>query len=47
MLPLGCVALDGRAGRSWGCPALDPDHARGVIDALAGGGALFLWQSGT
>lgn len=32
----------GRAGRSWGCPALDPSVARGVIDKIKGGALLLI-----
>ena len=31
----------GRAGRSWGCPALDPDVARVLIDRIKGGSLVF------
>lgn len=37
------VAATGRAGRSWGCPALDPDVAQPIIDHLSGG-ALHAWH---
>jgi len=33
----------GRLGRSWGCPALDPEVNGSVIDAIAGGTALFAY----
>ncbi len=36
------VRRHGRAGRSWGCPALDPTVAQRVIDALSDGGILLL-----
>ena len=31
----------GYLGRSWGCPALSPEAASSVIDALQGGSAIF------
>jgi hypothetical protein len=31
----------GRLGRSWGCPALPIDHARGVIDTIKDGTFVF------
>ena len=37
------VAEHGQAGRSWGCPALDPDVAQQVIDAIAQGSILYAW----
>ncbi len=36
------AARHGRLGRSWGCPAIDPERAREVIDLLREGGALFV-----
>ena len=33
-------ANSGRAGRSWGCPALDPKVSKGVIDKIRNGGLL-------
>ncbi len=38
------VAEHGRSGRSWGCPAVAPGVAPQVIDALTGGGALWIWH---
>jgi hypothetical protein len=32
----------GRAGRSWGCPALDPGVSRGVIDKIKNGALLLI-----
>jgi hypothetical protein len=32
----------GRAGRSWGCPALDPKISRSVIDKIKGGSIIFI-----
>ena len=36
----------GRIGRSLGCPAVEPQHARRIIDALRGGSLLIHWKSG-
>jgi hypothetical protein len=33
----------GRIGRSWGCPALDQEVARTVIDTIKGGGLVFAY----
>jgi hypothetical protein len=33
----------GRLGRSWGCPAVRPEVARPIIDALAGGQFVFAY----
>jgi len=33
----------GRIGRSWGCPALAPQVASRVIDAIKGGSAMFAY----
>lgn len=35
----------GRLGRSWGCPAVELELAREVIDALRDGGALYISAS--
>jgi hypothetical protein len=37
------AAEHGRLGRSFGCPALDPDVHREVIDTIRGGTALFAY----
>lgn len=31
-----------RAGRSWGCPALDPKYAKSVIDRIKGGSLMLI-----
>ena len=31
------IASQGRLGRSWGCPAVRPEIARELIDAIQGG----------
>ena len=36
-------ARAGRIGRSWGCPALAPQVAGPIIDALAPGAVVFAW----
>ncbi|MCO5142109.1 MAG: murein L,D-transpeptidase catalytic domain family protein [Oligoflexia bacterium] len=33
---------DSYAGRSWGCPALDPKHSREIIDKIKNGSLLFI-----
>ena len=33
----------GRIGRSWGCPALQPEVARSVIEDIKGGSAVFAY----
>jgi hypothetical protein len=44
---------NGRLGRSWGCPALDPRVSRRIIDTIKGGTAVFVyypddvWLSGS
>lgn len=38
------VREHGRAGRSWGCPALDPAVAQQVIDDLPQGTLLLAWH---
>ncbi len=37
------VQLEGRLGRSWGCPAMREDVAREVIDRLKDGGLIFAY----
>lgn len=37
----GFLAEHGRMGRSWGCPALDEDVNRDLIDTIAGGSVVF------
>ena len=31
-----------RAGRSWGCPALDPKVSKSVIDRIKGGSLMLI-----
>lgn len=38
------VKAQGRLGRSWGCPALDPAVAHDVMDSLEGGAVLLAWH---
>lgn len=33
----------GRMGRSWGCPAVRPEIAQGLIDAISGGSLLWIY----
>ncbi|HOX42909.1 MAG TPA: murein L,D-transpeptidase catalytic domain family protein [Myxococcota bacterium] len=35
--------VHGRLGRSWGCPAVRPEVARALIEALANGGLVFVY----
>ena len=37
------VARQGRLGRSWGCPAIDPAIHRELIDTIRGGTAVFAY----
>ncbi|MBI2828334.1 MAG: murein L,D-transpeptidase catalytic domain family protein [Acidobacteria bacterium] len=37
------AAMQGRIGRSWGCPALREAVARQVIDTIRGGGVIFAY----
>ena len=37
------VAVNGRAGESWGCPAIDDRLVSEVISVLSEGGMLFFW----
>lgn len=36
------IALHGRCGRSWGCPAVSREHMPRMIDLLADGGLLYV-----
>lgn len=38
------VKAQGRLGRSWGCPALDPAIATDVMDTLENGAVLVAWH---
>ena len=38
------VKAQGRLGRSWGCPALDPAVAHDVMDTLEDGAVLVAWH---
>jgi len=38
------VKVQGRLGRSWGCPALDPAVAHDVMDTLEDGAVLVAWH---
>lgn len=40
----GFIARTGRLGRSWGCPAVATEVAPALIEALAGGAALYAWH---
>lgn len=40
--PANYVSDSGRAGRSWGCPALDPRISKGVIDKIRNGSLLVI-----
>jgi len=39
----GAIKLQGRLGRSWGCPALRAGVAREVIDTVKGSGLVFAY----
>lgn len=39
------VARHGRAGRSWGCPAVDPEISSDLINDLTRGGLVYAWHS--
>lgn len=39
------IAANGRLGRSWGCPALDPAVADDVIDTIRGGTLLVAYHA--
>lgn len=40
--PADYVSDSGRAGRSWGCPAIDPKVSKGVIDKIRNGSMLVI-----
>jgi hypothetical protein len=40
--PANYVSDSGRAGRSWGCPALDPSISKSVIDKIRNGSLLVI-----
>lgn len=40
--PASYVKDGSRAGRSWGCPALDPSVSRSIIDKIKGGAILLI-----
>jgi hypothetical protein len=35
---------DGEAGRSWGCPAVDPGVVKGLIGRVKDGALLLIWK---
>jgi hypothetical protein len=39
----GCIASQGRLGRSWGCPAVAPELAQPIINTIKGGTCLFIY----
>lgn len=41
----GNVAGQGRLGRSWGCPAVNPKLAQPIINTIKGGTCLFIYHS--
>jgi len=40
----GNIAGQGRLGRSWGCPAVAPELAQPIINAIKGGTCLFIYH---
>lgn len=38
------IACQGRLGRSWGCPAIAPELAQPIINAIKGGTCLFIYH---
>jgi hypothetical protein len=43
----GNIAGQGRLGRSWGCPAVAPELAQPIINAIKGGTCLFIYHPTT
>jgi hypothetical protein len=41
----GNIAGQGRLGRSWGCPAVNPKLAQPIINTIKGGTCLFIYHS--
>jgi len=41
----GNIAGQGRLGRSWGCPAVAPELAQPIINAIKGGTCLFIYHA--
>lgn len=41
----GNIAGQGRLGRSWGCPAVNPALAQPIINTIKGGTCLFIYHS--
>ncbi len=38
------IEQHGRLGRSWGCPAVAPQHIESLIETIEGGAPLFAWH---